>query len=100
MSPSKKNKIEDSSDSGSTDSDSDFEGDQKIRDLKNRIHERRKSGESDKSGEQTPRTRPVRSNARKSIKVDSEHSDTDGDFVIKEEILEKLLKHQLNQLKI
>jgi len=81
-----KHKIEDSS---SSDSDSDSESDQRIRELKNRIRERRKSGESDKSGGQSPRTRPVRNRNSKQNKVESEHSDTDSDFFIKEEILEK-----------
>jgi len=86
----KKNRIEDSSDSSSSDADSDSDGDQRIKELKNRIRERRKSGESDKSGEQSPRrTRPVRNKIVKQIQVETEHSDTDGDFVIKEEILEK-----------
>eukprot|EP00090_Calanus_glacialis_P029323 TRINITY_DN4706_c0_g1_i1.p1 TRINITY_DN4706_c0_g1~~TRINITY_DN4706_c0_g1_i1.p1 ORF type:complete len:1694 (-),score=649.76 TRINITY_DN4706_c0_g1_i1:268-5349(-) len=90
VSPSKKNKIEDSSDSSSSDSDSDSDGDQRIKELKNRIRERRKSGESEKSGGQSPkRTRPVRNKTIKTIQVESEHSDTDGDFLIKEEILEK-----------
>merc|ERR1712106_1289440 len=85
-----KNRIEDSSDSSSSDADSDSDGDQRIKELKNRIRERRKSGESDKSGEQSPRrTRPVRNKIVKQIHVETEHSDTDGDFVIKEEILEK-----------
>jgi len=90
VSPSKKNKIEDSSDSSSSDSESDSDGDLRIKELKNRIRERRKSGESDKSGGKSPkRTRPVRNKTIKTIEVESEHSDTDGDFVIKEEILEK-----------
>jgi len=89
-SPKKNNTIIDSSSSGSSDSDSDSESEQKIRALKNRIRERRKSAESEKSGGQSPkRTRPVRNRNIKPIKVESEQSDTDGDFVIKEEILEK-----------
>jgi len=87
VSPAKKNKIEDSSESSSSDFDSDSEGDQKIKEIKNRIRERRKSGES---GEQSPkRTRPVRNKSTKTVKIESELSDTDGDFVIREEILER-----------
>ena len=36
------------------------------------------------------RTRPVRNKSIKAIQADSDNSDTDGDFVIKEEILEKV----------
>eukprot|EP00092_Neocalanus_flemingeri_P083525 GFUD01104848.1.p1 GENE.GFUD01104848.1~~GFUD01104848.1.p1 ORF type:complete len:1707 (+),score=593.92 GFUD01104848.1:349-5469(+) len=90
VSPSKKNKIEDSSDSSLSDSDFNSDGDERIKDLRNRVQERKKSGESDKAGGQSPkRSRPVRNRKIKTFNVESEQSDTNDDFVMKEEILEK-----------
>jgi len=90
ISPKKNTTILDSSTSESSDSDSDSDSDHKIKELKNRIRERRKSAESEQSGGQSSkRTRPVRNRKKKLIEVESEQSDTDGDFIIKEEILEK-----------
>jgi len=51
--------------SESSEEDSESEGEQRIRELKNRIQERRKSGESIKSGRSSPvRTRPVRNKSK------------------------------------
>jgi len=83
----KNNRILESSSSESLDVDSESETDHKIKELKNRIRDRRKSSESEKSGGMpSKRTRPVRNRIIKPIKVEPEQPD----IGIKKEILEKV----------